>query len=330
MIDAPIPKASGDMVLCKVLATSICGTDVHIYNWDNWAQKRIKPPLIFGHEFCGEVVEIGPAVKNIKIGDRISAETHIPCRACKQCNTGKMHICKNLKIIGVDIDGCFAEFVAIPEICCIKTDPRLPLDVCSVLEPFGNAVHAIDTSDVAGKPVAIFGDGPTGLFAVIVAKAYGAAKVIAVGAQDYRLNLLKKLNPDFVIDVRKEDPAKKIMDITRGDGVDVAIEMSGAAAAIHAGLKVVTPGGTFTLFGIPSKPVELDLAEEIIFKELTINSIVGRRMFKTWDQIAKLLDSGKIDLAPIITHTFPMEKIDEAMGLLHHDNIRAGKIILKP
>jgi len=330
IIETEKPKAINDMVVCRVLATSICGTDVHIYNWDAWAQKRIKPPMIFGHEFCGEVVEVGPHVKNIKIGDKVSAETHIPCHDCKQCKTGKMHICKNLKIIGVDTNGCFADYAAIPEICCIKQDPSLDPSICSVLEPFGNAVHTVAESHVDGKTIVISGDGPTGLFAAIVAKAYGAATIIAVGAQDYRLSLMKELSLDYVFDARKNDIVKEILEITDGNGADVVLEMSGAASAIHNGLKSVTPGGTFTLFGIPSKPIELDLAEEVIFKEIEIKSIVGRRMFKTWDQAAVLLASGKVDLKPLITHTFPLVKIDTAMELLRPDNIRAGKIVLIP
>jgi len=330
IIDTPIPKVSGDFVLCKVLATSVCGTDVHIYNWDPWAQKRIKPPLIFGHEFCGEVVEIGPKVRHIKIGDRISAETHIPCHTCKQCKTGNMHICKNLKILGVDVNGCFAEYVALPEICCVRNDPALPVEIASVQEPFGNAVYAVTESSVAGKTVAIFGDGPTGLFANLVARAFGAEKTIAIGAQDFRLKLLKQLKPDLVIDARSEDPVLKIMDATGGEGVDAVIEMSGNPKAIHAGLKVTSSGGTFTFFGIPSKPVELDIAEEIIFKGIKINAIVGRRMFETWKQVSFLLSSGRIDVSPIITHIFPLEEINQAMELLRPDNIQAGKIILKP
>lgn len=330
LIDTDVPKAVNDMVVSRVIATSICGTDVHIYNWDAWSQRRIKPPMIFGHEFCGEVVEVGPHVKNIKVGDRISAETHIPCHDCKQCKTGNMHICKNLKIIGVDTNGCFAEYAAIPEICCIKQDKSLPPEICSVLEPFGNAVHTVAESHIGGKTVVISGDGPIGLFAAIVAKAYGAAKIIAIGAQDYRLSLLNKLGLDRVFDARKHDVVKEIRSMTDGDGADVVLEMSGAMPAIHNGLKMTTPGGTFTLFGIPSKPIELDLAEEIIFKEINVKSIVGRKMFETWDQVATILASGKIDLKPIITHTFPMKDIDKAMKLLDHDNIQAGKIILIP
>ena len=327
LIDAPVPKVSDDMVLCKVLATSICGTDVHIYNWDPWAEKRIKPPMIFGHEFCGEVVEVGPLVKKIKVGDRISAETHIPCHACKQCRTGNMHICKNLKIVGVDTQGCFAEYAMIPEICCIKNDPSMPADIASVQEPFGNAVHTVSESNVSGKKVAIFGDGPTGLFAVPVAHKFGATEIFAVGATPYRLEMLKKLGPDHVIDAKKQDAAEEILSKTDGNGVDVVLEMSGAPSAIHAGLKAVAASGTFTFFGIPSRPVELDIAEEIIFKGIKMHAIVGRKMFETWQQVQNLLKGG-LDIRPIITHTFPLEKIDSAMELLRPDSIKAGKIIL--
>ncbi len=326
-IDAPIPKATGDMVVCKVLATSICGTDVHIYNWDQWSQKRIKPPLIFGHEFCGEVVEVGPLVRGIKVGDRISAETHIPCHVCKQCRTGNMHICRDMKILGVDTDGCFAEYAAVPEICCIK-NADIPPEIASIQEPLGNATYTVSESNVAGKKIAIFGDGPIGLFATLVARKFGATKIYAVGATPYRMEIMKKLGPDMLIDASKTDAAAEILDATHGDGVDVVLEMSGAASAIHAGLKCVSMSGTFTFFGIPSKPTELDLGNEIIMKGIKMHAIVGRKMFQTWYEVANLIEAG-LDVSSIITHTFPLAKIDEAMSLLSGD-IKAGKIILKP
>jgi len=220
--------------------------------------------------------------------------------------------------------------VAVPEICCIKQSSNLPIEACSVLEPFGNAVHAVSESNVKNKTVAIFGDGPIGLLAVLVAKAYGASKVFAIGAQDYRLELFKKMQPDYTFDARKVDPVSKIMELTNNEGVDVVLEMSGSEKAIHAGFKVVSPGGTFSFFGIPSKNIELDVADEIIFKGIKINAIVGRRMFKTWNEMAELLNSDSVDISSVITHKFRLEEIDEAMKLLEHDNIRAGKIVLIP
>jgi len=330
VIEAPVPKPKSHEVLVKVRATSICGTDIHIYKWDEWSSKRIKPPMIFGHEFAGEVVEVGAQVDNIKVGDHVSAETHIPCRACFQCRTGQMHICRNLKILGVDTDGCFAEYVVVPEICCIKNDPSLPWEIASVQEPFGNATYTVSESGVAGKSVAVLGNGPIGIFAVAIARVYGATNLISTGKYDLRLDLCRKYGADHVIDVNKQDAREAIMDITRGEGVDVVLEMSGAERAIHDGLAVVKRGGTFTAFGIPAKPIQLELAEEMVFKGIKVLAINGRKMFETWYEVGNLLNSGRVDVKPVITHEFPLEKIDEAMGMLAAKDKRCGKIVLKP
>lgn len=330
IIDAPIPAPSSHQVLVRIKATSICGTDIHIYNWDPWSAKRIKPPMIFGHEFSGEVVEIGSQVEHIVVGDHVSAETHIPCGGCFQCRTGQMHICKNVEILGVDRDGCFAEYIAVPEICCIKNDKSLPWEVASMQEPFGNATYTVSESNVAGKSVAIFGDGPIGIFAVAIARAYGATNLIACGMQDFRLGLIRRYNPDCVIDVTKQDVRAEIMEITKGEGVDIVLEMSGAERAIHDGFAVLRRGGTFSAFGIPSKPVQIEVAEEMIFKGIKILAINGRKMFQTWYEVANLLGSGRVDIKPVITHEFPLTKIDDAMAILNAKEIKAGKIVLKP
>jgi len=330
VIEAPIPKPTSHQVLVRVVATSICGTDLHIYSWDPWSQGRIKPPMIFGHEFAGEVVEVGAQVEHIKVGDHVSAETHIPCGGCFQCRTGQMHICQHLEILGVDRDGCFAEYIAVPEICCIKNDPTLPWEIASIQEPFGNATYCVSEAQVAGKSVAIFGDGPIGIFAVAIARTYGATKLIACGMQPYRLNLIRHYRPDHVIDVTREDPRQAILALTKGEGVDVVLEMSGSEKAIHDGLAVVKRGGTFTAFGIPSKPVQIELAEELIFKGIRILAISGRKMFQTWYEVAGLLSSGRIDVKPILTHEFPLSKIDEAMAMLSGAEVKAGKIVLRP
>lgn len=330
LVEVPVPAPTSHQVLVKVCAASICGTDVHIYNWDPWSAGRIKPPLVFGHEFSGEVVEAGAQVEHIKIGDHVSAETHISCGGCFQCRTGKRHICQKLEILGVDRDGCFAEYIAIPEIYCIKNDKTMSWEIASVQEPLGNAVYCVSESVVAGKSVAIFGDGPIGVFATGIALVYGATNLIVLGMQEFRLGLMRKYGPDHVIDVTKTKPRDAIMDITHGEGVDVVIEMSGAENALHDGLAVVKRGGTFTAFGIPSRPVTLNFAEEVIFKGIKIIAINGRRMFATWYELANLLNSGRLDISHVITHTFPLAKIDDAMKLLNAKEIKAGKIILKP
>lgn len=330
VVEVPIPQPTSHQVLVRVQATSICGTDIHIYRWDPWAAGRIKPPLIFGHEFSGEVVAVGNQVDHIRAGDHVSAETHIPCGGCYQCRTGQMHICQNLEILGVDRDGCFAEYIAVPEICCIKNDPALPWEVASVQEPLGNATYCVSESQVAGKSIAIFGDGPIGIFAVGIARAYGATTIIACGLQPYRLELMRGFGPDHVIKVDERDPREAILEITKGEGVDVVLEMSGAEQALHDGLAVVRRGGTFTAFGIPAKPVTLDLAEEVVFKGIRILAINGRKMFGTWYEVANLLTSGRLDVQPVLTHTFPLTEIDAAMELLTAHDVQAGKIVLKP
>lgn len=330
VIEAPIPKPTSHQVLVRVKAASVCGTDIHIYNWDPWAAGRIKPPMIFGHEFSGEVIEIGAQVEHIEVGDHVSAETHIPCGGCFQCRTGQMHICKDLEILGVDRDGCFAEYVAVPEICCIRNDKSLPWEVASVQEPLGNATYCVSESRVSGKSVVIMGDGPIGIFAAGIARVYGATNLIVCGMQEYRLDLMRKYGPDHVVNVTRQKIRDVIMDVTRGEGVDVVIEMSGAESALHDGLAVLKRGGTFTAFGIPSRPVTLDMAEEIIFKGIKLIAINGRRMFGTWYEVANLLNSGRLNIKPVITHTFPLEKIDDAMAVLNAKEIKAGKIVLKP
>ncbi len=330
VIEAPIPSPTSHQVLVKVRATSICGTDIHIYNWDPWSAGRIKPPMIFGHEFSGEVVEVGSQVEHIAVGDHVSAETHIPCGGCFQCRTGQMHICQNVEILGVDRDGCFAEYIAVPEICCIKNDKSLPWEIASIQEPFGNATYCVSEASVAGKSVVIFGDGPIGIFAAGIARAYGATNLICCGMQEYRLDLMRRFNPDHVVDVTRTNAREAVMDITRGEGVDVVLEMSGAEPAFHDGFAVIKRGGTFIAFGIPSRPVGLNLAEEVIFKGITIKAINGRKMFDTWYEVANLLGSGRVDVKPVLTHTFPLGEIDDAMSLLNAKEIRAGKIVLKP
>lgn len=330
LIEAPIPKPTSHQVLVKVRATSICGTDIHIYTWDEWSEKRIKPPMIFGHEFSGEVVEVGAQVEHIAVGDHVSAETHIPCGGCFQCRTGKMHVCKSVEILGVDRDGCFAEYIAVPEICCIKNDKSLPWNIASVQEPFGNAMYCVSESQVSGKSVAIFGDGPTGIFATAIARAFGATNLIVCGLQKFRLDLMRGFHPDHIVDVSKTDPRAAIRDITSGEGVDIVIEMSGAEKALHDGLAVVKRGGVFTAFGIPSKPVSLNWAEEVIFKGIKINAINGRKMFDTWYEVANILSSGRVDISSALTHEFPLEKFDEAFALVTSNDVKAGKIILKP
>jgi threonine 3-dehydrogenase len=323
-VDVPTPGEND--LLVKVKATSICGTDAHIYFWDEWSQGRIKPPMIFGHECAGEVVEVGRSVKGIKVGDMVSAETHIPCQTCFQCKTGQQHICKNLKILGVDTDGCFAEYVIIPEVCAWKNDPSMPYEIACIQEPFGNATYTVMESDVSAKVIAIIGDGPIAAFANGIAKAVGAT-IFAVGKHPVRIDILKKMGADVCLNINEHDTVAEIMEATNGDGVDVVLEMTGAQKAIDDGLSVVKKGGTFTAFGIPAGKVEMDLAGGVVFKGSKIIGINGRVMFDTWFQVANLLNSGLVDPRPVITHKFPLKDFEEGMQATKSPKRDCGKVV---
>lgn len=330
VVDVDIPKIKNpDDILVKIKATSICGTDAHIYFWDEWAAGRIKPPMIFGHEFAGEVLEVGSHVKGIKVGDHVSAETHIPCNVCYQCKTGLQHICHNLKILGVDTNGCFAEYAVIPEICAWKNEKSLPWEIASIQEPFGNAMYTVDESNVSGKEICVIGDGPIAAFATGIARAFGATKIFCVGKHKVRMDILKKMGADILVN-RDDDVVKIVKDGTHGQGVDVVLEMCGAQKAIDQGLQMVKKGGVFTAFGIPTGKVSFDLAGGVVFKGSKIIGINGRKMFDTWYKVANLLGSGRIDVKPVITHKFKLTEFDKAMSVMKSDNRDADKVVLIP
>ncbi|MFA9558008.1 L-threonine 3-dehydrogenase [Evansella sp. AB-rgal1] len=324
----PIPEIGDLEVLIQVKATSICGTDVHIYAWDEWSQSRVKPPYVFGHEFAGVVVKKGKLVNNVEIGDHVSAETHIVCGHCPQCLTGQAHICANTQIIGVDRDGCFAEYVALPAENMWKNDPSLPFEVASVQEPLGNGVHTVLAGDVAGKSVAIIGCGPIGIMSVGVAKAAGASQVIALDLNEYRLDLAKKMGATSLVNPGKENPLEVVSQLTNGYGVDVVCEMSGHPVAMNQGFKMVKNGGRVSILSLPVKPVEIDITNDIVFKGITVQGITGRRMYETWQQVSGLLSSGQVDVQPMITHHFSLEEFEKGFELMLQGN--CGKVVLHP
>ncbi len=324
--EAARPSIGPTDVLIKVLHAGICGTDGHIWNWDRWSQARIKPPLIIGHEFMGVVEEVGSAVRAVIAGDRVSAEGHISCGVCLLCRTGQAYICEHVRIIGVDRDGCFADYIAMPENNVWKLDPSVPDTWAAVFDPLGNAVHTVMAAGVSAKSVVITGVGSIGLMAIPVARAAGAAKVIAVDVNPAKLELARKLGADHAFDARTEGLDRLILSETNGDGADVLLEMSGSGAAINQGLGFVRNGGRAALLGLPSDNVSLNLAENIIFKGLTVLGINGRKMFETWYQTQALVVSGRIDLAPIITHVLPMERYEECFALLKEG--KAAKIVM--
>ncbi|MBI2252060.1 MAG: L-threonine 3-dehydrogenase [Armatimonadetes bacterium] len=331
ILNLEIPELKFGEVLVKVKTTSICGTDVHIWEWDNWAQNRIKNlPQILGHELAGEVVKIGDGVKNLKLGDYISAETHIPCKNCIQCLTGQEHICGNLKILGVDCNGAFAEFIALPEIVCWRNSPELPYEVASVQEPLGNAIYATLVEDVAGKKVAVIGEGPTGLFAVGVAKVSGATEIYILGKHPYRMEIARKMGADHLVFVNQIDPIAYILEKTKNVGVDIVLEMAGSQEAINLGFKIIRKGGRFSAFGIPSEKVTLDYSGGIIFKGITVYGINGREMYKTWFKTKNFLSSKRLDITPVITHKLSLEDFAKGFELMTTRPKICGKVVLIP
>jgi threonine 3-dehydrogenase len=326
--DVNIPEIGLTDVLVRVKVASVCGTDLHIYNWDSWAQRRIHPPLIPGHEFCGEVVAVGGEVTTVKEGDFVSAEMHVNCGKCYQCRTGDAHICQNVRIIGVDTDGAFAEYVKIPESNIWKLDPSIPQEYASILDPLGNAVHTVLAGEIAAKTVAITGCGPIGLFAIAVARAVGATTVFAIEVNEYRRKVARQMKADYVLDPATQDVKQIVYDITGGLGADVVLEMAGHPDAIRTAFDIVRRGGRISLLGLTSKSISLNFSEDIIFKGITIQGINGRRMYQTWYEMQALLKAGKLDLHPVITDRLSIRDFAEGMDRLRTGE--ASKILIYP
>jgi threonine 3-dehydrogenase len=326
----PDPHAGVGEVIVRVKATSLCGTDAHIYSWDDWAAGRIRPPRIIGHEMCGEVVELGPGVTTVTRGDYVAAESHFTCGRCFQCRTGQGHVCKNYRILGVDLDGCFAEYVLLPERVLWKTSRGLAPELACLQEPLGNAVHATLTDDISGHTLLITGCGPSGLFAAAIARQAGASHIIATDISDYRLGLAKQLGVDHTLNAQTDSPdaiAAVLQDITAGEGVDTALEMSGEPTALQLVFRSVKNGGRVSLFGIPTSHVSFDLTNDIIFKGIRVHGITGRRLFDTWYRMAGLLQAG-LDIRPVVTHTLSLTQFQQGFDLIKSG--QCGKVILIP
>jgi len=325
---ATVPAIGPTDVLVRVKTASICGTDLHIYGWDRWSQGRIKPPVTLGHEFCGVVERPGDEVAAVKPGDFVSAEMHVNCGHCHQCRVGEAHICQNLKIIGIDQDGAFAEFVKIPASNIIKLDPSIPDHYGAILDPLGNAVHTVLAGPIAGCTVLVTGCGPIGLMSIAVAKACGSSTVFATETNEQRRAMAKKMGADVVANPAAEDAVKKILAETGGTGVDVLLEMSGNPIAIQQGFQAMRAGGRASLLGIPTESVPLDLVNDVIFKGATVQGIYGRRMYETWVQMTALLKAGRLNLEPLFGERAPLEKFETAFAKLQGG--LAGKILLYP
>jgi threonine 3-dehydrogenase len=312
----------------KIRRVAVCGTDLHIYGWDRWSQGRIKPPLVFGHEFVGEVVALGPRAEGVHLGQLVSCETHVACGVCHLCRRGLMHVCERVKILGVDRDGAYAEFVAVPARNCWPIPSDMPLTVAAALEPLGNAVHTVLAGEIAGCSTLVTGCGPIGLFSIAVARACGAGPIVASDVNPYRLELARRIGADAVVDARQDDVVAAVMQATQNRGVDVVLEMSGHPQAIRQGFTAARNAGRVSLLGLPSDPFELDLAPLVIFKGLVVQGINGRRMFDTWRQMTELLTSGRLDISAAITHVMAIDDFAAAMKQLSAGN--AGKIVLVP
>jgi threonine 3-dehydrogenase len=323
-----VPAIGPRDVLVRVKATSICGTDLHIYGWDRWSQGRIKPPVTLGHEFCGIVEKVGEEVSAVRAGDFVSAEMHLYCGHCHQCRLGQAHICQNLRIIGIDEDGAFAEFVKIPATNIWKLDPAIPEHYAAILDPLGNAVHTVLAGAIAGQTALVTGCGPIGLMSIAVAKACGSSTVFATETNDHRRALAQDMGADLVFSPAVEDPVKKILEATGGTGVDVLLEMSGNPAAIQQGFKALRAGGRASLLGIPTENVPLDLVEDVIFKGATVQGIYGRRMYETWVEMTALLKAGRVNLEPLFGERLPLENFENAFAKLQSG--LAGKILMYP
>ena len=329
--DVDIPIIKKGELLIRIDHASICGSDMPIYNWTGWAPERIKTPMVFGHELCGEVVEVDSHATGFSKGDFISVESHIFCGQCYQCRNDQRHVCSNCKIIGLDSPGGFSEYAAIPARCAWKHTDDSIKDIASIMEPFGNTVYAVLIEDVVAKTVLVSGCGPQGLFAIAIAKASGARRVIATDTAPYRRKLAEKMGADYVFNPADKNLLSKIKKITKAqNGVDVVVEMSGNPHAIEFGLNALTFGGRFTAFGLPGRKIELNYADDIVFKGTRVYGIVGREIFKSWYKMESILKSKAVDPRPVITHRFRFKDYKKAFEVMNSKDKKCGKIILVP
>jgi threonine 3-dehydrogenase len=324
MEEIPEPKVGPNDVLIAIDKTAICGTDMHIYNWDAWAQKTVPVPMAVGHEYCGHIVEVGSEVRGLAVGDRVSGEGHVTCGYCRNCRAGRRHLCRNTVGVGVDRPGAFAQYMSLPAVNAFKLPTAISDDIAAILDPFGNAVHTALAFSVVGEDVLITGAGPIGIMAAAVARFVGARHIVITDVNDYRLALARKMGASRAINVQRESLDAAMRELGMQEGFDVGLEMSGNAAAFRELLRTMHHGGSVAILGIPPGETAIDW-NQVIFKGLTLKGIYGREMFETWYKMASLLQSG-LNLEPIITHHFAVQEFER--GFQTMGSGQSGKVIL--
>ena len=318
------PTIGPNDVLIRISKTSICGTDIHIYNWDPWAQRSITVPMAIGHEYCGTIVDMGSEVRGFDIGDRVSGEGHITCGHCRNCRAGRRHLCRNTVGVGVDRQGCFAEYLSLPGVNAFKLPDSIGDDVASILDPFGNAVHTALAFSMVGEDVLIAGAGPIGIMAAAVARFVGARHVVITDVNDYRLGLAEQMGATRVVNVARESLDDTMHELAMQEGFDIGLEMSGNPMALREMLRTMHHGGSVAMLGIPAQETAIDWTD-VIFKGITIKGIYGREMFETWYKMSSLLQSG-LDITPVITHHFGINDYLEGFEIMGSG--KSGKVIL--
>lgn len=324
MQDVPAPEVGPNDVLVKVNKTAICGTDIHIYNWDDWAASTIPVPMHVGHEFAGEIVEFGTEVKGLTIGQRVSAEGHITCGHCRNCRAGQRHLCRNTEGIGVNRPGAFAEYISVPATNICPLPDGVSDDLASILDPLGNAAHTALSYDLVGEDVLITGAGPIGIMAVAIARRAGARHVVITDVNDFRLGLAAQMGASRTVNVTKQNLRDVMTELRMTEGFDVGLEMSGVPTAFNSMLDTINHGGKLALLGILPKDTGIDW-NKVIFKGLEIKGIYGRRMFETWYKTIAMLESG-LDLSPVITHHFQVDDFQKGFDIMRSG--QSGKVIL--
>jgi threonine 3-dehydrogenase len=326
LADVPEPQPGAGELLLRVAAASVCGTDVHLYDWNPWAAARVRPPRVIGHEICGEVVGRGVGA-DLPDGFRVAVESHIVCGDCNSCRRGDFHVCLNTRILGVDVDGGFTTLVVVPQANVFGIADDTASEVAAALEPVGNAVHACSYGDLAGRTIAVFGCGPIGCAAIAVARAQGAARVIAVDLNRYRLELAERMGATQAV-MADEGVERSVRAAAAGADIDCALEMSGAPSAVAAAMRLVRPGGWISLLGIGDEPATLDLSNDMVMKGISLHGVVGRRLPQTWAATMEYVRSGAIDAGSLITHHYAMSDIERVIELIKSG--QCGKVSLHP